>query len=256
MFSAEELRKIYGRGIPLPSAAHRLATEQWRRAYSYARKRDKAKSGAAMRAAFEQTLQKMPTPPQLPTTATYPPETHPADNYFAPTQTGLRYRRTLASRKPSADAYLRQMYSGIQRAILNGSYISIGYEVPRKASDPPVELPHDLWQNLYFVQWDKTRIAGNGLTFEAVRLVPRTWLTAKEATPSESSEPARQKTGPQSRKAEVIAAYRELDARGTFQPKETYKSVWNKIFEALVERTGDQKGLEYTTVLPFLKDLR
>lgn len=86
-----------------------------------------------------------------------------------------------------------RIIASIKRGLLK----AVGYAVPRKPADMPVEVPPDLWAGR--VSWERNSVEGNGLRVEAVRVFPASWLK----TPAKVQ-------GRPSRQDEIAAAYSEL----------------------------------------------
>jgi hypothetical protein len=257
---AAALRAIYEKGVSLAQSTWRLSSEKWKRAKAYASKRDKAKTDAVLRA-FTQDMQakaNKANSAELTAIASIPER----DSIVVATSYGpVRHRRLLATNKWNADKYESQMQSAIHGALIDGRYHAIGFEIPRKAADPPVLIPSDVLRPSTNFDWRESRIRGNGLVFEGVRLVPDSWLRVDPIAATQSQSHSRvdvpkKRRGPLSREDDVIKAFEELRARGEISDKDSHKVVWRKIFDLIVGRTGNPRGLDYTTVFPFLKKVR
>ena len=263
MHDDQAIREAYSKAVPLSDVFDRFSPDARKRAYGYARKRDAAKTKAqllqtavSLRESQTKAFQKRLTDyyrndlSGVNTSINPYSELHPS-----------RYPRLLATQKPNASKYEADLHEAIWRGVLNGKYLVLGYELPRKVSDPPVFVPDDVWRQWSSIDWRKSRVNGNGLKFEAVRLLPQSWLVneaSKEDASQSSAKPVaakRTRRGPQSREVEVVSAYRVIFERGEIEKGESYKSVWNKVRAKIERDTDDPKRLEYTTVLPFLKKL-
>lgn len=262
MFSEEVIRAGYAKGVPLVEAVTRLSPPKWRREQQYAIKRDTAKNAALIRMAMETFQENGASARALQLSAPTAVGAQHLPSVIS-SNTSIRYRRLIASRKPDASTYERRMQTAICSALLTGQYIAIGFEIPRKASDAPIFVPADLLRSIGCFDWKKSRIQGNGLTIEVVRLVHKDWLAP---TPPSQPLPAlpsalvpdavgKARPGPKSRKDEVLVAYRELLTRGEIASRDDYKVMWQKIFKLIFEKTGDGKKLDYRTVQRFLKEV-
>lgn len=58
--------------------------------------------------------------------------------------------------------------------IESGQFIAIGYVLPRKHDDLPVEIPIDLWEGK--IDWKDSAVSGHGLDYSAVRIISANWL--------------------------------------------------------------------------------
>lgn len=254
------IRTAHSEGAPLAEAVQRLSPDKWRLAYEFALKRDGARTAALCREMAERVEAQFPktSPPQLPAPAS---GATPFSYINPPSTVRARYRRLIETRKPDASAYERQMQLTIRTAVLDGRYTAIGFEIPRRAADPPALVPSDLLKSWTFIDWTNSRIKGNGLLFEAVRLVSTRWLVGEAARELPAKpvlqrvKPEKRRPGRQSREPEIIVAYNELRSHGEIEAGDSYKAVWGKIFALIKKQTGKTNGLGYSTVFPFLKKL-
>lgn len=92
----------------------------------------------------------------------------------------------------------RQLLHWLSSEIL----IALGFSYPRQPDDLPCLIPIDLWAQS--VGWDKSKVEGNGLRIDAVRILHPQWIGGTESTES-SKSPGRPSKVPM-----ILEAYESL----------------------------------------------
>jgi hypothetical protein len=98
--------------------------------------------------------------------------------------------------------------------------VGLGYVMPRKTADSPIQIPSDIWSG--HIDWSNSTVSGSGLSFVSVRLVENSKILSatsieqpKAVKVGSPVEPfARTKAGRKSRKEEILVAYEALKAAG------------------------------------------
>ncbi len=134
----------------------------------------------------------------------------------------------------------RQMRDHVRKEIANGRLIGYGFALPRHADDAPRPVPADLWACK--VDWETSKVSGNGLEFIAVRIVSVEMVEyLNRDTVAEQSSPRR----PAGRPAvgpEIRAAFDALAAAGRVDFKAPMKHCYDLIRESLAARFPDRAG--------------
>ncbi|MFC7334790.1 hypothetical protein [Rhodocista pekingensis] len=142
--------------------------------------------------------------------------------------------------------------------IQEGRVLALGYALPRAVTDRPVPVPAELWQHP--VDWEGSRLAGNGLRMEAVRLALPHWLpqimadAAAAAVGTVTPRPAPR--GRPSKRDAVIAAFRHLADAGSIRPERPLAEHYPAIRALVMQATdGTPAGLTDKTLHRLLKPL-
>jgi hypothetical protein len=77
---------------------------------------------------------------------------------------------------PEQDKILRLVKNQIISFIEKDQYIALGYSVPRSPENSPVQIPKDAFSGV--INWEKSEVRGNGLSFVLVRLISFECLNA------------------------------------------------------------------------------
>jgi len=91
-----------------------------------------------------------------------------------------------------------QIEDGFRARLLNGEFVVLGFVPPRHPDDFPYHVPKDLFQ-IGCLNFDNGKASGQGLRFEAVRVMPKNSI---ETLPPSKSPPGRP-----SKRATIRAAY-------------------------------------------------
>jgi hypothetical protein len=151
-----------------------------------------------------------------------------------------RYQRAGRLPKRYPEFYWKKLCAILEMEIRNGKYIVLGYVSPRNFADLPRKVPKDVIQSNAHIDFGSSTIAGNGLKFIAIRLVPADLVDAEIES---DRAPA-----PHSKKFRVIAAYDSLTASGILKsdssPKQVKSAVKEKLGGDVTEKTiwGHLKG--------------
>jgi len=124
----------------------------------------------------------------------------------------------------------RDAKDDIYGRIFSGDLVGYGYATPRKPDDLPARIPDDVWDGK--VNWSASSVTGAGLKFVSVRLVDEKKAEAlkladvrKRIDEGATAFPiAAAKAGRKSRRGEILAAYKTLEAEGAVT-KDTPKAI-------------------------------
>ena len=221
-------REAYKRGTLLNSTPVPFSTQQLLKSYRYAVKRDNAKANAQILYAKSSVLN---GPSKTPAT--------------------MRHPRLFYSRKKSSSDYLAQMRLQVVRWVSDGTLKAFGYPAGRKPDDVPVPVPDDLWACT--VDWGNSRVTGNGLTMEGVRLILKSSLPPMLASLNTSGTNIDGRGGRPSRADEIAEAYKALSKNGEITPDMSLKVAAGKVRATLIQRTGIERGLHEETIRPIIK---
>ncbi|WP_150002937.1 hypothetical protein, partial [Iodidimonas gelatinilytica] len=133
------------------------------------------------------------------------------------------------SDRKHADKY-QEMDERLKKRILNyvhsGELIALGFVKPRRPEDYPVEVPADYWRGNHSFSNDDVHLGS--LKMETVKLIPRPWIKTQFPEKIEHSEivaadhrlKKTRRSGPDSKMALIVAAYKTLVQQGTFTPSD------------------------------------
>jgi hypothetical protein len=239
----------YSRGVPLSESFRRLAPPKLKDSYEFANKRDRARTAAIVKEAIENA--------RAASTAVVTREGKPQNIISGPASNGpinaqanRRYSRLVTTSKNSPGDYERRFFAALQAALLEGHYKAIGFEMPRKAADTPALVPNDLFRDLGNFQWSKSRIAGNGLNFEAVRVVPASSIESEivDKNAVKAGADAARNRGRPTRRGEIISTYDELVRAGSIKRSDSLKAATKKVATHIIRCTGNESGLNSNTI--------
>jgi hypothetical protein len=234
------LPKLYQRGISLADAASQFAPESLVKKRRYAVARWKAKVAAAdlhliatLRSPTASEALKAQLASQLKIDLRNP-KNEPFCN-----RDPNKYLRTYRSDRLRPDDYDRWFEEELVNDIRDGKYFVLGIELPRSSKSKPARVPDDVLRSSFGVDWHESILAGNGLKFVAVRVVP---LSCEHPTSGGAS------IGRGSRKSEIQRVYMELRKLGKIKPRDPPKSVENAIRKELIKSEEDDWGLHPRTI--------
>ena len=122
---------------------------------------------------------------------------------------------------------VREMQLQLLDKLRERKLILIGYEPPRRVDDEPIEVPNEVIQSPFLIDWISSEISGSGLTFVAVRVVPANVI------PELGRIEPRKRLGRRSRKAEIIGTHSRLCAEGKIDRDDLLETVASLIYEDL-----------------------
>ncbi|MGC9953311.1 MAG: hypothetical protein ABSD21_03425 [Rhizomicrobium sp.] len=138
--------------------------------------------------------------------------------------------------------------------IESGQFIAIGYVLPRKHDDLPVEIPIDLWEGE--IDWKDSAVSGHGLDYSAVRIIPANWLIKSQEIiaplqiappPAISPELTRKSPGRPSMVKFIKLAYEELKKSGKIDFQEiqiiAVRQVRETVKAMFPDNVDDGRGL-------------
>lgn len=121
----------------------------------------------------------------------------------------------LNAAQPALKAYIErnnvvsEMHDHVISLIARSKLIALGYELPRRALDKPIEIPTDVWSGK--IDWVKSAVSGNELQFVAVRVIPK--VAAEKLLGKLIPAPKPKPVGKPSVKREIVEGYKYLRER-------------------------------------------
>jgi hypothetical protein len=133
----------------------------------------------------------------------------------------------------------RDIFSKMQidlvRNLRNGQFIGVGYCEPRKPTDFPALIPRDIWDDQFNVDWKQSKVAGNGLSFLSVKILPSDNLPQQyDAEPINHKPP--KKVGRPSVKQKIWDAYEILRDEDSIDFNKPQTHMYPQIREWLTKR--------------------
>lgn len=181
-----------------------------------------------------QNLNKPQIPPQK--------KTPSITDVMEPIQQMLNYKSTVYGLK--RDSLFKNIYSG--------KLIAVGYSCPRKSTNLPEEIPHDMWSEEN-INWGKSSIKGNGLEFVSVRVAKkiREGINSNNRKLIPNIEVVDKRSGRPSKWGLIIEAYNFLEKNGKINCSRTLKShtkIIQETVRVLHPEIKDNKGMQEETV--------
>jgi hypothetical protein len=166
-----------------------------------------------------------------------------------------RYRRD-KQKFEAFDAELRQVCA---RWINSGRMIALAFNPQRRIQDLAFPVPRDVVERGEYA-WDKNEMVLEEQRFVDVRIALPEWL--EEFSPAHGDDkqvgghhlpelPERDSApvGRQSRRAEILEAYEQLQSEGKVRPSTPVKTIAYMVRELVLHKTpGDERGLHDETV--------
>jgi hypothetical protein len=153
----------------------------------------------------------------------------------------------------------RELENFIVGHLVAGNLLAVGFRVPRSPADAPFQIPLDTWEGK--INWADSTVAGNGLHFVAVRILPRTWLrrTLIENDAAATAQPTPKPIGRPEKKAVVPKAFENLLASGRIdlsKPKShCYPQIRDFLATQFPDRAGEYRAMSRYTISRGIGDL-
>ena len=151
---------------------------------------------------------------------------------------------------------LRQIFQDRALAPLqSGEFVAYGYSVPRKAEDPKVEIPVDVWKITPGISWDNCTVKGQGLEFIQVGACPR---PEPQQSQPEHINSSSKSVGRPTVRPYILEAYEVLKNKGEIDftaPKTAlHGPICNWLANQYPDREVEFKNLNDSTIRKAISD--
>lgn len=221
--ATDSIRRLWDAGLPLAEAAWHFATPEMQDHISQLR----------------QAEFKSPLPP---------PYEAPADEKVAAL---FKLANSVLQHNSARFESRQKTRDRLCSLLLEGYLASYGYVVPRAADDPPRPIPRDIWAGA--IDWDQSSVAGNGLSFVAVRVSGVSAVSA--SLRPDQRQPILPPPGrgrPPVAKLGIVEAYRALKALQKIEYSAPISAMCPAIRAWLAEKypsnAGFYENLRYETI--------
>lgn len=151
------------------------------------------------------------------------------------------------SGKNTINSNLRRKFE--ERIIANlvsGKWSATGHVIPRRPEDDKYQIPQDVWSNFPAINWEESKVKGQGLAFINVT------LAMNQSMKMEKRSEARKPTGRPTVRPNIIEAYESLKAAGKIdfsKPKSAINGpICTELSQRYPERTVEFNNLEESTI--------